>query len=220
MNYEQTVKWGKKHRKGTRQPVIMSTGSGFWPSGTFLKEDYWPYLEKCKTTGKKPMGCEEYYKLRTEGKMPRGRVKAHPRRTAGGKVANVREHGRKVKPGLAERPATRKMRGNIEDETMVLPYACADGVLHEVEVYLQKKGMKNKFGKKLQKELGAFLEDRAQRCYKSESNERWANSLKGEGGPAILRQFMRHWLAGELGRKHPEILRVLPEGFKTGESIL
>jgi len=103
---------------------------------------------------------------------------------------------------------------------MVLPYACADGVLHEVEVYLQKKGLGDKFGKKLQEELGAYLEDHAQRSYKSESNTRWAKELKGESGPAILRQFMRHWLSGELGRKHPEILRALPEGFKNGESIL
>jgi len=32
MSYQQEVKWEKKHRKGTHQHVIMSTGSGPWPS--------------------------------------------------------------------------------------------------------------------------------------------------------------------------------------------
>jgi hypothetical protein len=61
MSYSQAMKWNKKPPKGTRQPVIMSTGSGFWPSGAFLTEDYFPYLERCKKEGIEPMECEEYY---------------------------------------------------------------------------------------------------------------------------------------------------------------
>ena len=61
MSYAQAMKWQKKHPKGTRQPMIMSTGSGFWPSHSFMTEDYFPYVEKCKTEGTTPMGCEEYY---------------------------------------------------------------------------------------------------------------------------------------------------------------
>ena len=61
MSYSQAMKWNKKHPKGTRQPVIMSTGSGFWPSEAFLTEDYFPYLERCKKEGIEPMECEEYY---------------------------------------------------------------------------------------------------------------------------------------------------------------
>ena len=63
MSYEQAVKWGKKHPKGIKPGVIMSTNSGFWPSGAFLKEDYLPYLERCRAEGKPPLGCEEYYRL-------------------------------------------------------------------------------------------------------------------------------------------------------------
>ncbi len=33
MSYAQAMKWGRTHHKGTHQPVIMSTGSGPWPSG-------------------------------------------------------------------------------------------------------------------------------------------------------------------------------------------
>lgn len=31
MSYQQAMKWAKKHPKGTRQPMIFSTGSGPWP---------------------------------------------------------------------------------------------------------------------------------------------------------------------------------------------
>lgn len=62
MSYQQAMKWARKHPKGTRQTLIMSTGSGFWPSHSFLVDDYWPYVERCKTEGKEPMGCEEYYR--------------------------------------------------------------------------------------------------------------------------------------------------------------
>ena len=65
--YAQAMKWGRKHPKGTNQPVIMSTGSGFWPSGGFLKHDYWPYLERCKRSGTEPIGCEAFYKAMLHG---------------------------------------------------------------------------------------------------------------------------------------------------------
>jgi len=61
MSYKQAMKWQRKHPKGTRQPVLMSTNSGFWPSGAFL-ETYFEYRKECETEGKKPLSCEEYYK--------------------------------------------------------------------------------------------------------------------------------------------------------------
>jgi hypothetical protein len=70
MSYEQAIKWQRKHPKGTRQAVIMSTGSGFWPSGGWLKTCYFPYLEKCKRQGTKPMGAEKYYKSQFGGIGP------------------------------------------------------------------------------------------------------------------------------------------------------
>ena len=63
MSYAQAMKWARKHPRGGKiQPVIMSTGSGFWPSRAFLEDDYFPYLEKCKTEGIEPMECEAYYR--------------------------------------------------------------------------------------------------------------------------------------------------------------
>lgn len=62
MSYNKMMKWNRKHPKGTRQPILMSTESGFWPSGAWLEHDWWPYLKRCEAEGIKPMECEAYYK--------------------------------------------------------------------------------------------------------------------------------------------------------------
>lgn len=49
------------------QPVIMSTGSGFWPSHGWLSRDWWPYLERCKKARRKPMEYEAYYRATMRG---------------------------------------------------------------------------------------------------------------------------------------------------------
>jgi hypothetical protein len=67
MSYSQSVKWSKRHPKGTRQPVLMHTGSGFWPSRAFLELDFWPYLERCKQLSVKPIDCKEYYDAQVKG---------------------------------------------------------------------------------------------------------------------------------------------------------
>jgi hypothetical protein len=149
--------------------------------------------------------------------MPRGRVRAHPRRTAGGKVANVREHARKVKPGAgSKRKMWRGERGTIEGDTPIVPSVVAEEVVRQVHVYLQKKNLAD--DKLDDSVLTSFLEKHAEASYKAD--KQWAGYLRRSSGVATLMGFMRHWLAGELGRKHPEILRALPEGFKNGESIL
>jgi hypothetical protein len=61
MSYNKMMKWNKKHRKGTKQPIIMSTGSGFWPSGAFI-EEWIEYTKVQKTRGMTFLSCEEYYK--------------------------------------------------------------------------------------------------------------------------------------------------------------
>lgn len=69
MSYDKAMKWHKKHIKGTRMigsgpaaNIGFSTGSGFWPSQSFLSEDYYPYLEECKKNNVIPVSCENYYK--------------------------------------------------------------------------------------------------------------------------------------------------------------
>lgn len=67
MSYDQTVKWGRRHRKGTNQPLLMSTQSGFWPSYGFLSSSYWPYVAECEAAGIEPIPCEEYYRATLNG---------------------------------------------------------------------------------------------------------------------------------------------------------
>ena len=65
MSYQQAMRWSKKHPKGTRQPVLMHTESGFWPSGDWLRENYWPYLAACADLNVEPLACEAFYRKTT-----------------------------------------------------------------------------------------------------------------------------------------------------------
>jgi hypothetical protein len=62
MSYAKMIRWNKRHRKGTRQTVLMHTNRGFTPSRTWMTEDWFPYLEKCKAQGIEAMEIEQYYK--------------------------------------------------------------------------------------------------------------------------------------------------------------
>jgi len=61
MSYDQAVKWGRRHPKGTRQLMHFSTGSGFWPSQAWLEEDWTPYVDLCRECGVEPMSMEDWY---------------------------------------------------------------------------------------------------------------------------------------------------------------
>ena len=63
MSYAKMMKWHRRHPKGTRQPVIMSTGTGFWPAKAWLEDVFWPYLAECKRLGVEPVACEAFYKI-------------------------------------------------------------------------------------------------------------------------------------------------------------
>jgi len=63
MSYNKMMKRTRNAKRYKPQPMLFSTGSGFWPSGAFLKNQYWPYLEKCKKIGVEPLSCEKFYKI-------------------------------------------------------------------------------------------------------------------------------------------------------------
>ena len=65
MSYQQAIRWSQKHPKGTRQTVIMHTGSGFWPAEAWLRENYWPYLDACAGLEVEPLACEAFYRKTT-----------------------------------------------------------------------------------------------------------------------------------------------------------
>jgi hypothetical protein len=60
MSYEKAMKWNRKHPKGTRQPMLMHTESGFTPSLSYLDE-YFKYRALCEIAGIEPAECKEYY---------------------------------------------------------------------------------------------------------------------------------------------------------------
>ena len=62
MSYAQAMKWSGKHPKGTKQTIIMSTGSGFWPAYSWLTDTYGPYCEACKEAGLEPWDAERFYR--------------------------------------------------------------------------------------------------------------------------------------------------------------
>lgn len=56
------------------------------------------------------------------------------------------------------------------------------------------------------------------------ANERFAKKIRseanhGNAGRDHLYAFMRHWLSGELIRRHPSIGRQLPDDFKMGREL-
>lgn len=61
MSYEKMIRWNKKRPKGTKQPIIFSTNSGFWPSGSFI-EKWAEYVAECKKKGIVYLDCESYYR--------------------------------------------------------------------------------------------------------------------------------------------------------------
>lgn len=61
MSYTKMMKWNKKRPKGTKQPIIMSTNSGFWPSGAFVIQ-WVKYAEGMEAKGLPYLSSEEYYK--------------------------------------------------------------------------------------------------------------------------------------------------------------
>jgi hypothetical protein len=71
MSYVQAMKWSRNHPKGTRQPVLMSTSSGFWPAKAWLDHEYFPYRDSCHVISVEPVGCEAFYRHVTTTCYPR-----------------------------------------------------------------------------------------------------------------------------------------------------
>lgn len=69
MNYKQAMKWGRKHPKGTRQPMLFSTHSGFWPSGSWIEGVMIPYVAACGKIGEEPMEAKALYTSCMRGRM-------------------------------------------------------------------------------------------------------------------------------------------------------
>ncbi len=74
MSYAKMMKWQRTHRKGTRQPVLMSTGSGFWPSWSWTQNTHRPYIEACEALGVEPFAGEVFYRASCMGRIMSGQT--------------------------------------------------------------------------------------------------------------------------------------------------
>jgi hypothetical protein len=62
MSYNQAMAWHKKHPRGGKSQYLgFAPSSGFWPSGAWLRNVYWPYLEECKANGIEPLSAKDVY---------------------------------------------------------------------------------------------------------------------------------------------------------------
>lgn len=68
MSYKQAMRWAKKHPRGTRQPVLMHTGSGFWPAWSWTVGMLQPYIAACAAIGVEPVNGKEFYDLTCSGR--------------------------------------------------------------------------------------------------------------------------------------------------------
>ena len=69
MSYEQAMRWARMHPTGTKQPMVFSTGSGFWPSASWLSEAWNPYVEACKQLGVEPFAMQVLYEFSLRGRI-------------------------------------------------------------------------------------------------------------------------------------------------------
>jgi hypothetical protein len=70
MSYAKAMRWHKKHPRGGKpQYMGFATGSGFWPSQSFLKDRFFPYVEECKKLNVEPFKCEDFYNASLSGRI-------------------------------------------------------------------------------------------------------------------------------------------------------
>jgi hypothetical protein len=97
--------------------------------------------------------------------------------------------------------------GAIEQETVLVPRAVAEGVCEEVSVWLQQP-----LPRRWVRELVAH----ANTVYAHDARFRRKLSGKGDSGRDWLWTFMRHWLAALLKQRRPTQFQQLPASYCRG----
>ena len=131
----------------------------------------------------------------------------------GEKVSEARRRPHETDGRLEARRQPNKSKiGSIEDDTGILPYAVADGVLDEVQAFTGDEILD---ARALADRLAAMADE----TYKH--NERFRKQIRANGdrGRDQLWVWMRHWVASELHRHYPAIYRKLPSSFATGHPL-
>ncbi len=98
--------------------------------------------------------------------------------------------------------------GRIEDDTPILPYVVADGVVEEVERFL---------GKRIRNREAAvdYLAGRADATYRA--NKRFRKRIRGRGDSGLdwLFSFMRHWLSAWMLKHDRKTYESIPKFQRT-----
>lgn len=98
---------------------------------------------------------------------------------------------------------------SIEQDTAILPYAVADGVIAEAEGLMGRDlPDKEAFVDKLEK--------KANEVYAHNSEFRKSIRASGDRGRDQLYVWMRHWLSADIKREYPGMHSHLPASFSLG----
>lgn len=131
------------------------------------------------------------------------RKAARPQRTAKPKQAAAR---RKAAPKRVS-DLRQSFRPGIERDTELMPWLIADSVVAEAGRWL---------GVDLPEEWSAWLDKRAEGCYKKSAHFHKLLHRRGNGGRDTLYVFMRHWLAAKMMKEAPALARRMPRDFANG----
>lgn len=112
-----------------------------------------------------------------------------------------------AKPATKRRAAVMEFRPGIERDTELMPWLIADSVVAEAGRWL---------GVDLPEEWSAWLDKRAEGCYKKSARFHKLLHRRGNGGRDTLYVFMRHWLAARMMKETPALARRMPRDFANG----
>lgn len=98
-------------------------------------------------------------------------------------------------------------RSGIERDTELMPWLIAESVVGEAARWL---------GVDLPEEWSAWLDKRAEGCYKKSAHFHKLLHRRGNGGRDTLYVFMRHWLAARMMKETPALARRMPREFANG----
>jgi hypothetical protein len=124
-------------------------------------------------------------------------------------------------------------KGNIQDDTEIMPDIVASTVMGELEDYLStskkfgpyEQGTANKLVKHIQQHGETYVDELVKKTetlyqvnadFKRKLN---SNARAGNAGRDYLYMFMRHWLSSILLRNFPGCRSVVPQSFMSGKPL-
>lgn len=111
---------------------------------------------------------------------------------------------------LMHGPSARRRARRIDEETVLIPRAAAEGVWEEAQAWLHQA-----LPRRWVRELVAH----ANTVYAHNAGFRRKISGQGDAGRDWLWTFMRHWLAAIMRQRRPQLFARLPAEFCIGRDL-